>query len=72
MIAREEVQVGSSFDYPHPDGVGIVRTTVVRILRPTDNYPSGRVQHEAYRIGRGSIDTMEVFCASAVSTKESL
>ena len=70
MIEREEVQVGDFYDYPHPDGVGLVRTVVVRITRPTPAYPAGRVQHEARWIGVGSFDPMDVFCAHAIKTTE--
>lgn len=65
MIREEDVKVGRSFLYPHPDGYGMVRTQVVKVLRPTPQYRRGRVQHEAIRTGWGATDTMEVFTLHA-------
>lgn len=65
MIRDEDVRAGQVFLYPHPDGYGLVRTTVVNVLRPTARYPRGRVRHEAIRTGWGAVDTMEVFTLHA-------
>ena len=65
MIRDKDVKVGAIFLYPHPDRCGLVRTTVVKVLRPTRQYPRGRVQHEAVRTGWGAVDTMEVFTLHA-------
>lgn len=65
MIEEDEVHVGVSFRYPHPNGYGMVRTTVVEKIRPTRAFPNGRVRHEASRIGWRAVDTMEVFTANA-------
>jgi len=61
VIRDEDVRVGKVFLYPHPDGYGMVRTTVVKVLRPTEDYPRGRVRHEAIRTGWGAVDTMQTF-----------
>lgn len=70
MVKPEEVRVGGIFEYPHPDGVGTVETTVVCIFRSTPMYPQGRVQHESIQICLGAVVPMEDFCAHAVKTKE--
>lgn len=65
MIRDEDVKVGKTFLYPHPDGYGLIRTTVVKVHRPTSQYRRGRVQHEAIRTGWGAVDRMEVFTLHA-------
>ena len=65
MVKREDVVVGAVFRYPHPSGWGTVETTVVAVLRPTTQYPQGRVRHEAIWTGWGAVDTMEVFLTHA-------
>lgn len=65
MIKPEDVEVGKTYEYPHPSGYGTCRTLVRAIFRPTRMYPNGRVQHEAIWSGWGSVDTMEVFCEHA-------